>query len=97
MNFDRFSKSYREIHTENIKISGAPSEYYAEFKAHNINEFVLNHFVNRNTVKLLDFGCGDGLVSSFLSQLNRNYKISCIDPSAESINEAIRNYQNKKN
>jgi len=94
MNFDKFSKNYREIHSENIKISGASSEYFAKFKAQKIDEFIHKSINHKNPVKLLDFGCGDGLVSVLLSKLDQKYKISCIDESAESISEAKKSNVN---
>lgn len=70
--FDRFAKSYRELHNSNIALSGESSEYFAAYKA-NVIAAVL---AGRAYCKILDYGCGIGLVGA---QLKRNLPLSRID------------------
>ena len=59
--FDKFAEDYREIHTENVlKVSGADSDYFTEYKIAEISKFINNGKV------WLDFGCGDGNSARFI-------------------------------
>ena len=50
--FDDFAEDYRNIHTENIKISGADSFYFAEMKVK-----ILQKWENDTALNVLDIGC----------------------------------------
>ena len=79
-NFDQHASQYRKIHSQNVKISGADSFYFA---AHKVE--LLKTFEKNNTMRILDIGCGDGTVSMFLEKEFSSYTINAIDISAESI------------
>jgi SAM-dependent methyltransferase len=83
-NFDRFAKEYRDIHNENIKITGADSEYFAQYKVEIVAEYI---FANEK-VKLLDFGCGDGISLQLFHRMLPNAVLAGIDVSEDSIAEA---------
>ena len=57
--FDAYAKEYRGIHTENIKISGADSFYFAEMKVK-----LLQQLEGNVSLKALDVGCGEGWVAA---------------------------------
>jgi ubiquinone/menaquinone biosynthesis C-methylase UbiE len=83
-NFDEFAKNYRTIHSDNIKISGESSEYFAEFKIK-----WLKQNVEKEDFKFLDFGCGDGALGEyFVKYFNDKATYDGVDISQESINIA---------
>jgi ubiquinone/menaquinone biosynthesis C-methylase UbiE len=85
--FDEFANNYRNIHTQNIKLSGADSFYFAEMKVR-----LLENFEQNKTLRVLDVGCGDGLTEFYMQQYFPAWKMTGIDISSASIDEA-----NKRN
>jgi len=83
--FDEFAENYRNIHSENIKISGTDSYYFAEMKV----RLLKNHDTDA-VIRVLDVGCGDGATELFLKQYFPNWTIDGIDVSSESIKYAQR-------
>lgn len=81
--FDSFAKDYRDLHTENVKITGADSNYFANFKVTELQGFESN-----TPLKVLDLGCGDGVVVGYMEQHFPNWEVTGIDVSAESIEAA---------
>lgn len=81
--FDAFAPSYRESHNKNLKISGADSAYFAEMKVQILQRYECNDLLN-----FLDIGCGDGLTEVFIKKYFPQWKISGVDVSEASINEA---------
>ena len=78
--FDEYAKNYRDVHSPNIKISGADSLYFAKYKIKYLLEFEQNE-----PLKILDIGCGDGAVEGFIHQYFPQWKTTGIDVSAESL------------
>ena len=79
-NFDQFAHTYRDLHTENVKLSGADSEYFSEFKAKD-----LARIKPVKAVDILDLGCGDGTMGKFLVKHMAGCRLSGIDISEESV------------
>jgi ubiquinone/menaquinone biosynthesis C-methylase UbiE len=89
--FDKFAENYRQIHSESIKkISGADSFYFAEYKVKEMMRFEKDH-----DCKVLDLGCGDGTTEFFFGNWFPKFRITGIDVSPKSIEEALR--KNLKN
>jgi len=82
-NFDEFARNYRNIHNENIKISGEDSDYFAEFKI----KWLKKKSKEKN-IKFLDFGCGDGTLARWFYNYFPNSSYDGVDISQESINVA---------
>ena len=83
-NFDDHAETYREIHDKSISLSGTNSEYFSEYKI-----IELAKFENKKSkFSFLDFGCGDGNSSKFISRIFQNSMIRGIDVSVKSIEEA---------
>ncbi len=81
--FDKFAEDYREIHTENVlKVSGADSDYFTEYKIAEISKFINNGKV------WLDFGCGDGNSARFILKYFPQSQYYGVDVSSESIEVA---------
>ena len=81
--FDEFAKGYRSIHTENIKLSGVDSFYFAEMKVR-----MLLPFEKNNKALVLDVGCGDGATELFMNKYFSQWHVEGIDISKESITAA---------
>lgn len=89
--FNEVAKTYRSIHDENIKSSGADSTYFSEFKVIKSKDLLGNKIINQ----ILDLGCGDGLSEVYF---NKHLPDSCVigvDKSDLSINVAKK--RNLKN
>ena len=81
--FDEHAATYREIHTKNVRLSGADSFYFAEMKAKLLCEFEKDIPLN-----VLDVGCGDGATEVFFKKYFPSWKVTGIDISEKSIDEA---------
>lgn len=81
--FDNFASDYRNIHTENVKISGADSFYFAKMKVE-----LLKQFEKNSPLQLLDLGCGDGVTEVYVHQNFSEWIVSGIDISEKSISVA---------
>ncbi len=80
-NFDEFANEYRNIHTENVRVSGADSFYFAMHKVQLVSSFE----TNGQQTRLLDVGCGDGVAELFMAKLMPGCQVNGIDISAKSI------------
>jgi len=83
-NFDEFAEDYRDTHNSAIKLSGADSDYFSEYK---IIEVAKNE-QHQETLKILDFGCGDGNSVVFFRKHFKESYIEGIDVSQASIDIA---------
>lgn len=81
--FDAFADTYRKIHSENVKISGADSAYFSRHKLREIKREE-----GTRTVDFLDFGCGDGMLASFFADIFPGSRYTGFDISPESIRVA---------
>jgi 2-polyprenyl-3-methyl-5-hydroxy-6-metoxy-1,4-benzoquinol methylase len=80
--FDRIAPNYKEIVDGTLTLSGETSEYFAEYKARfTAQELATPGF----TGKILDFGCGVGLLSRFLRMHFPASTLHGYDVSADSI------------
>ena len=82
--FDEFALDYRKVHSKNVSISGADSNYFAEMKV----KWLLAYEKNV-PLKVLDLGCGDGTTASYFNQHFPQWKITGLDVSAKSIEQAL--------
>ena len=60
--FDRFSDTYEQMVNQSVWLAGEGAEYFAELKARYLAHFLGPTFCG----KVLDFGCGVGLLSGFV-------------------------------
>jgi ubiquinone/menaquinone biosynthesis C-methylase UbiE len=81
--FDAFANDYRNIHTQNIRLSGVDSNYFAEMKVK-----LLRPYESNSNLQILDVGCGDGTTEYFMHQYFPKWLLKGIDVSEESIKEA---------
>lgn len=81
--FDKYAKNYRSIHTDNVKLSGADSFYFAEHKV-----LIVKQHERGKDLQMLDVGCGDGVTEMFVQKHLPDWDITGIDISEKSIAEA---------
>ena len=82
-NFDKFAGEYKTILDESLKLSGEKGEYFSEYKANCIARCVGKDFSG----KILDYGCGIGLLSEILLKHFPHATIDGADISAASIEQ----------
>ena len=80
-NFDQYADSYQGVHSENVRVTGESSEYFAQYKA----RYVARRLGAQFSGKILDYGCGVGMVSSFMKQLLPKATVDGFDLSAASL------------
>jgi ubiquinone/menaquinone biosynthesis C-methylase UbiE len=88
--FDQFAKEYRGINDDALKLTGESSSFFAEYKAKKLKEW-LPEKVNQ-PVRMLDFGCGDGVMTAFVQHAFNKASMHGIDPSSESIEVAAERF-----
>jgi 2-polyprenyl-3-methyl-5-hydroxy-6-metoxy-1,4-benzoquinol methylase len=86
MQFDQFADDYQKILDQTLAALGEGSSYFAEYKARYFSRLLRQDFSG----KVLDFGCGVGLLSGFLKQHVPGAQIHGFDISADSIRKVDR-------
>jgi 2-polyprenyl-3-methyl-5-hydroxy-6-metoxy-1,4-benzoquinol methylase len=79
--FDRFASDYKAVLDRSITMAGEASEYFTEYKAVYIDRLL----GDGGSKKILDFGCGVGLLSSLLAKRRPGDVIHGYDVSHESL------------
>ncbi len=88
--FDQFAQQYRPELDKALSLSGESSAYFAQLKVHKLASWI-GQLANQEAT-ILDFGCGDGLMTSFLKQQFNRATVFGVDPSPKSIEIAQKNY-----
>ncbi len=83
MEFDRFAEDYAPILDQSIAVSGEDSTYFAEYKALYLRRLLGSFFSG----KILDFGCGVGLLSRYLRKHLPAARLDGFDLSHDSISK----------
>jgi len=81
MQFDQFAGNYKRVLDQSIAVSGEDSTYFAEYKALYLARILKTNVPGR----ILDFGCGVGLLSGFLKKHLPASRLDGFDVSRESI------------
>lgn len=90
--FDNFAQDYRDSQDKELALTGEDSDYFARYKVYKfVSWFPL---LQQQSLRILDFGCGDGLMSRYLAYYFNNSKIVGVDISGESIAIAKKKYPN---
>jgi SAM-dependent methyltransferase len=81
--FDQYADSYRALLDKRLAFAGDGAAYYSEYKALYLRGLVGEEFAG----KILDFGCGVGLLSGFVLHHLPAAELHGYDVSAESVEE----------
>lgn len=82
--FDRYARSYDELHRDSIRAGGEEPDYFAAYKIAYIARR-LGAAAREESLSILDFGCGIGNSISHLSRLFPLAQIHGCDVSGESV------------
>lgn len=88
--FDEYIQDYRKTLDQALYLSGESSTFFAEYKAQKLAEWYGKKLPARP--KILDFGCGDGLMAHFVKYYFPQADVYGIDPSQDSIEVAQEAY-----
>lgn len=88
--FDCYIKNYRKNLDKSLALSGESSIYFAQYKAAKLKEWLTARANQPQTI--LDFGCGDGMMTSFVAKEFPRAQVYGVDPSPESIKVAQEQY-----
>lgn len=88
--FDCYIKDYRKNLDKSLALSGESSSYFAHYKAAKLKEWLPTRVAKVQSI--LDFGCGDGMMTSFVADFFPLAKVYGIDPSPDSIHVAQKSY-----
>jgi 2-polyprenyl-3-methyl-5-hydroxy-6-metoxy-1,4-benzoquinol methylase len=81
--FDRFASNYKNVLDRSLAMAGESSEYFMQYKAAYVDRLL----GKAGSRKILDFGCGVGLLSSILARLRPADTIHGFDVSTESLEQ----------
>jgi SAM-dependent methyltransferase len=80
------NKRYQDNLRNNLAISGEAETFFAEYQAQKLAQWFAKDLDRQ--ISMLDFGCGDGLMTSFVHHLFTNAVITGIDTDAQRISLA---------
>jgi len=80
--FDQFAGDYEQTLDRSLGFAGEDSAYFSDYKARYLARVLRRDFSG----KVLDFGCGVGLLSGFMKKHLPAARINGFDVSSESIN-----------
>ena len=82
--FDRYASSYGELHRDSVRLSGEEPDYFAAYKVDYMAD-LLGPDLARQSLRILDFGCGVGASVPHLSAAFPNAQVHGVDVSGASI------------
>lgn len=88
--FDYYAGNYQECLDNSLKLAGSDSLYFSNHKAMWLTKFFSPSFAG----KILDFGCGVGLLTDCLQRQLPKAELHGFDVSAESISRIPANLKN---
>ena len=83
--FNDYAKTYKEGLKETLKVSGFAPDYFHEYKIRELFSHLKSKNSEKNSLKILDFGCGVGCSDPYLAQYFPNAQIYACDLSDESV------------
>lgn len=84
--FDGVAANYEQLIDENIRITGESSGYFANYKA----RYIAREIAPAAGTRLLDYGCGIGLLSKCLIRNMPRVHVDGFDPSPESLGRVAK-------
>ncbi len=80
--FDSVAEGYRQLVDENVQITGENSEYFADYKAKYLARVLSTVRANG---RILDYGCGVGILARYLRRRVPKMQVDGFDVSANSL------------
>jgi ubiquinone/menaquinone biosynthesis C-methylase UbiE len=90
--FDNYAKNYRTNCDKYVGMSGENSVFFAEYKAAKLHTWLPEY--HDKECSILDFGCGDGVMTSYVKKFFQRADVTGVDPSTKSIEQAQELYNN---
>ncbi len=90
--FDAFIENYRKNQDSHVALSGETGAFFAQYKAEKLYEWFPEYRTKR--IDILDFGCGDGLMTELVHKTFPQARLFGVDPSEKSIQVAQQNFSN---
>ncbi|MGE4168422.1 MAG: class I SAM-dependent methyltransferase [Candidatus Babeliales bacterium] len=84
--FDNYIDNYRNNCNNALWLSGESSDYFALYKAQKLQTWFSNQ--TQKKIKILDFGCGDGIMTQHVQSLFPHATVYGVDPSPKSVQDA---------
>jgi 2-polyprenyl-3-methyl-5-hydroxy-6-metoxy-1,4-benzoquinol methylase len=78
--FDSVASNYEELHAQSIRLTGEQPEYFAVYKASYIARLL-----PPRPCRVLDYGCGIGMLAHYLKRAGAEIQIDGFDPSSASL------------
>jgi 2-polyprenyl-3-methyl-5-hydroxy-6-metoxy-1,4-benzoquinol methylase len=79
--FDAYASEYRELVDRSVRFTGESSRYFAAYKA----AYIARRVAPGPGCKILDYGCGVGLLSQELKKQLKEVRVDGFDVSPESV------------
>lgn len=87
--FDQFANLYRKNLDDDLSLTGGTSGFFAHYKAQKLLQFT--HQEQSTPKRILDFGCGDGLMTKEIHTFFPKSEVYGVDPSPEILKLAEHN------
>jgi len=81
--FDEYATNYKQVVADSIRITGESSEYFAAYKA----DYIARKIAPAPGTKVLDYGCGIGLLSAQIRKRLPQVRIDGFDVSKHSVEQ----------
>lgn len=88
--FDQYIDNYRTNCDKALRLSGETSAFFAEYKAQKLAEWFPAQI--SLPINILDFGCGDGVMTNFVQNSFPKAQVYGVDPSPKSLTEAKKRF-----
>lgn len=88
--FDQYIDNYRTNCDQALWLSGESSSYFARYKAQKLAEWLPAK--TSTSARILDFGCGDGVMTHFVHTYFPHAHMYGVDPSPKSIETAKKQF-----
>ncbi len=88
--FDKYIDNYRIDQDKAVALSGESSAFFAAYKTQKMMKWFEDLIAE--PISILDFGCGDGLMTNFVKEAFWKARVVGVDSSEKSIEVAENNY-----
>ena len=88
--YDDYVEGYREAQSRQIALSGETADFFAGYKVGKLAHWLPD--LASRPAAVLDYGCGDGLMTSRVPRHFPRAAISGVDSSSKSIERALKRY-----